>query len=58
MDTLRETLQIRLRDRYIQVSKHDLVRKGDAYTLSEDILQRLSKAEEENTEDDSLPSLN
>ncbi len=58
VDTLRETLQIRLRDRYIQVSKHDLVRKGDAYTLSEDILQRLSKAEEENTEDDSLPSLN
>jgi cell fate regulator YaaT (PSP1 superfamily) len=56
VDTLRQTLQIRLRERFVSVSKHDLVRTGDSYSLSEETLKKIIRADEESS-DEETPAL-
>ncbi|HOO70759.1 MAG TPA: regulatory iron-sulfur-containing complex subunit RicT [Spirochaetota bacterium] len=58
VDTMREMLQIKTRDRFVNVSKHDLVKKGDSYTLSEETLQRISRADDDAAEDDGPATFN
>ena len=58
VDTMREMLQIKTRDRFVNVSKHDLLKKGDSYTLSEETLQRISRTEDDAAEDEGPGSLN
>jgi cell fate regulator YaaT (PSP1 superfamily) len=54
VDTLREAIVIRNKDRVIEVTKDDIEKRGSAYHLKENVINRLTHQDEEPAYDDGL----
>jgi len=53
MDTLKETIRLRNKERSIEIKKDDLEMKDGKYFLNKDVVARIYKAEDETAEEDS-----
>lgn len=53
MDTLKETIRLRNKERSVEIKKDDLEMKDGKYFLNKDVVARIEKAEDETAEEDS-----
>ncbi|MBN1531833.1 MAG: stage 0 sporulation protein [Spirochaetes bacterium] len=54
VDTLREAITIRNKDRVIEISRNDIEKRGNVYHLKDNVINRLTNQDEENVYDDGL----
>ena len=52
VDTLKESVLIRNSERILEISKYDLIKKGDKYMLSDDAIEKMMHPEDDNSEED------
>ena len=50
-DTLKESITLKIGDRFVKISKYDLVIKDNKYTIKEEIIDKIIKADDESVSD-------
>ncbi len=54
VDTLKESIVVRNKDRVIEISREDIEKRGNAYHMKEEAIKRLAQRDDENASDENL----